>query len=78
VQRLVDDGEAEAAALGWLGTVATRDRAAVARLKNVLNVFAGLPDRVAWENDALRAHAEAGGGPPRPGAFGMPGEARRA
>lgn len=78
VQRLVEDGVAEDAALEWLTTVASRDRAAVERLKNVLNVFAGVPDRVAWENDALRSHAESGAPPPRPGAFGMPEAAQEA
>lgn len=79
VQRLVDDGEAEAAARGWLVLVGTRDRGTVVRLKEVMNAFAGLPDRVAWENDALRAHQESGGAPPRSrGAFGMPGAARDA
>lgn len=78
VQRLVDDGATEEAGLAWLATVASRDRAAVQRLKNVLNVFAGVPDRVAWENDALRSHAESGAPPPRPGAFGMPEAAQEA
>lgn len=78
VQRLVDDGAAEETALEWLATVASRDRAAVHRLKHVLNVFAGVPDRVAWENDALRAHVESGAPPPRPGAFGMPEAAQEA
>lgn len=78
VQRLVDDGATEEAGLEWLTTVASRDRAAVRRLKNVLNVFAGVPDRVAWENDALRSHVESGAPPPRPGAFGMPEGAQEA
>lgn len=78
VQRLVEDGATEEAGLEWLTTVASRDRAAVRRLKNVLNVFAGVPDRVAWENDALRSHVESGAPPPRPGAFGMPEGAQEA
>lgn len=78
VQRLVDDGTSEEVGLAWLVTVASRDRTAVQRLKNVLNVFAGVPDRVAWENDALRSHVESGAPPPRPGAFGMPGAAQEA
>lgn len=78
VQRLVEDGATADAALEWLSTVASRDRAAVQRLKNVLNVFAGVPDRVAWENDALRSHVESGAPPPRPGAFGMPEGAQEA
>jgi hypothetical protein len=40
-----------------------------------LNAFDGLPDRVAWENDAIRGQAEE---PARPGAFGLPGRAREA
>lgn len=76
VQRLVDDGDAERAALDWLVLVGTRDQEAVRRLKHVLHIFAGLPDRVAWENDALRAHQESGGAPPRPrGSFGIAGAA---
>ncbi|MGH3441492.1 MAG: enoyl-CoA hydratase/isomerase family protein [Nitriliruptorales bacterium] len=71
LQRLVDDGEAEAAALEWLALVATRDGPTVARLKKAFNVLAGLEDRVAWENDAMRAlHDDV---PPLPpGPFGMP------
>lgn len=78
VQRLVGDGATEEVALEWLSMVATRDQRAVRRLKNVLNVFSGVPDRVAWENDALRSHVESGGPPPRPGAFGMPEAAQEA
>lgn len=70
VQRIVDDGVAEAAALDWLATVGARDREAVRRLKATLNAFSGLPDRVAWENDALRTHHEEGGTLPRPGVDG--------
>lgn len=71
LQRLVDDGGAEAAAVEWLALVATRDRATVARLKKAFNVLAGLEDRIAWENDAMRAlHDDV---PPLPpGPFGMP------
>jgi enoyl-CoA hydratase/carnithine racemase len=71
VQRIVDDGAAEAAALDWLTTVGARDREAVRRLKATLNAFSGLPDRVAWENDALRTHHEEGGALPRPGVDGV-------
>ncbi|MBW3576205.1 MAG: enoyl-CoA hydratase/isomerase family protein [Actinobacteria bacterium] len=78
VQRLVADDQAEDTALAWLATVASRDRATVARLKQVLNAFAGVPDRVAWENDALRSHVEEGGVPPGPGAFGISDTAQRA
>ena len=74
VQRVVHDGTAEAEAFAWLELVATRDAPTVGRLKRVLNDFAGLADRVAWENDALRGGTEA---PARPGAFGMPARAQR-
>lgn len=60
VQRLVGDGEAEAVALGWLELVASRDVATVTMMKRVFNDFGGLRDRVAYENDALRAQAETG------------------
>lgn len=60
VQRLVDDGGAESAALGWLELVASRDADTVALLKRTFNDFGGLRDRVAYENDALRAQAETG------------------
>lgn len=82
VQRRVTDGQAEGEALGWLTEVASNDAPTVRRLKAALNAFTGLPDRVAWENDALRAHVEGGGGPPRlgdapsGGAFGMPSGAQ--
>lgn len=75
VQRVVVDGEAEATALSWLALVVSRDASTVSRLKQTLNSFAGLPDRVAWENDNLRAGHEAGG-PPRAGAFGIPSSVR--
>lgn len=73
VQRIVDDGAAEEAAAAWLEMVASRDASTVRRLKATLNAFSGLPDRVAWENDALRSHHEEGGALPRPGAFGISG-----
>jgi enoyl-CoA hydratase/carnithine racemase len=69
VQRLVDDGEAEAAARAWLELVASRDAGTVALLKQTFNDFAGLRDRVAYENDALRAQAETGR-LPAPGSVG--------
>jgi hypothetical protein len=56
--------------------VASRHASTVARQKAALNAFSGLPDRVAWENDALRAHHEEGGGPPRSGPFGIPSAAQ--
>lgn len=60
VQRLVDDGTAAEEALAWLSQVAARDRDTVLLLKRVLNDFAGVRDRVAWENDALRTRVETG------------------
>lgn len=64
VQQLVADGEAEAAAIEWLELVASRQPDTVQLLKRLFNDQSGLSDRVAWENDALRAHAEAGPIPP--------------
>lgn len=60
VQRLVPDGEAEAAALTWLELAASRDADTVALLKRVFNDQGGLRDRVAFENDMLRAQQETG------------------
>lgn len=60
VQRLVPDGEALVAALAWLEQVASRDAATVALLKRLFAEHGGLRDRVAFENDALRAQAETG------------------
>jgi enoyl-CoA hydratase len=60
VQRLVDDGAAVDVALAWLRETAERDPATVALLKATMNEQAGLRDRVAYENDALRAQAETG------------------
>jgi enoyl-CoA hydratase/carnithine racemase len=59
-QRLVDDGEAAAAALAWLGEVAERDPATVAVLKRHFLDLSGLRDRTARENDAIRAQAATG------------------
>lgn len=64
VQRLVADGQAAAVGGAWLAEVASRDGPTVALLKRVLNDFGGVRDRVAWENDALRAQAETGQLPP--------------
>ncbi|MDX1511543.1 MAG: enoyl-CoA hydratase/isomerase family protein [Nitriliruptorales bacterium] len=64
VQRLVEDGGATDAAFAWLALVASRQPEAVQLLKRLFNDQSGLSDRVAWENDALRAHAEAGPLPP--------------
>lgn len=60
VQRLVPDGEAEAAAVEWLTQAASRDPATVSLLKQLFNGQSGLRDRVAFENDALRSQAETG------------------
>lgn len=64
VQRIVDDGDAVRAAEDWLAQVASRDAATVQLLKRFLNDFEGVRDRVAFENDALRAQQEAGQLPP--------------
>ncbi|MEX2504658.1 MAG: enoyl-CoA hydratase/isomerase family protein [Egicoccus sp.] len=60
VQRLVPPGGAVAAASTWLEQVAGRDPATVAVLKQMFNDHAGVRNRVAYENDALRAQAETG------------------
>ena len=60
VQRLVPRGETVAAAMAWLELVARRDAATVAVLKAMFNDHAGVRNRVAYENDALRAQAETG------------------
>jgi enoyl-CoA hydratase len=60
VQHLVDDGQALPAALAWLGQVAERDPATVTLLKRLFAEHGGLRDRVAFENDTLRAQAETG------------------
>lgn len=64
VQRSVGAGEGMATALAWLGQVASRDRDTVALLKRMFNDSSGLRDRTMFENDALRATAEAGSLPP--------------
>ncbi len=64
VQRAVPAGEGMAAARGWLGQVVGRDRDTVSLLKRMFNDSSGLRDRVMFENDALRATAEAGPLPP--------------
>ena len=64
VQRLVPDGQAEQVAREWLEQVASRQRGTVLLQKKLLNDFAGVRDRVAFENDALRAQAELGELPP--------------
>jgi enoyl-CoA hydratase/carnithine racemase len=64
VQRLTEPGAALDAAVGWLSQVATRDPGTVRLLKRLLNDHGGVRDRVAFENDALRAQAETGGLPP--------------
>lgn len=60
VQRLVADGDALPTALGWLEQVASRDAPTVALLKRLFAEHGGLRDRVAFENDALRAQVETG------------------
>jgi enoyl-CoA hydratase len=60
VQRVVPDGDALPTALAWLGQVAERDAATVALLKRLFAEHSGLRDRVAFENDALRAQVETG------------------
>lgn len=64
-QRLVDDGRAVDEGLAWLAEVASHDRDTVALLKRLFVDFGGVRDRVAYENDALRAQAEIGALPPR-------------
>lgn len=65
VQRLVEDGDAADAALAWLTEVAGRDRDTVQLLKRLFTDLGGVRDRVAFENDVLRAQAETGGLPPQ-------------
>jgi enoyl-CoA hydratase len=60
VQRVVGDGHTVEAARTWLEQVATRDRETVSLLKRLFNEHAGVRDRVAYENDALRVQAETG------------------
>lgn len=59
-QRLVADGRTREEAVAWLTTVAGRDGATVRVLKRLFNEQGGVRDRLAFENDALRAHAETG------------------
>lgn len=80
VQRLVPSGEGVAEATALAGAIARNDRAAVAYLKRQFDRFSGQSDRIAAENDALHAHAEAGGDfsaltAPKPGAGGWSGGA---
>ncbi|MBW3621503.1 MAG: enoyl-CoA hydratase/isomerase family protein, partial [Actinobacteria bacterium] len=44
VQRLVEDGDSEDAAMAWLASVASRDAATVALLKRTFNDFSGVRD----------------------------------
>lgn len=60
VQQLVEDGGAVPAALAWLEEVARRDAPTVALLKRLFVEHSGLRDRVAFENDAIRAQLETG------------------
>jgi enoyl-CoA hydratase/carnithine racemase len=59
VQDVVDD--ALGAAHARAGAIAGNDPAAVTWLKRQFATFSGLGDRIGAENDALHAHAEAGG-----------------
>ena len=61
VQRLVPAGRTVAAARDWLVQVAGRDARTVALLKRLFDDHGGLRNRVAYENDLLRAQAETGG-----------------
>lgn len=65
VQTVTEDGGAASAANAWLDLVASRDPDTVALLKRLFNDQSGLSDRVAWENDALRAQQETGPIAPR-------------
>jgi len=60
VQRLVPDGTTVDVARAWLVEVAAQDPETVALLKRLFNDHAGVRDRVAFENDALRVQAESG------------------
>lgn len=78
VQRLAESGEALAVARAVAAQIAEHPVDALAYLKRQFGRFSGLPDRVAAENDALRAWAEAGGelgalGGPKPGVGGWAG-----
>lgn len=61
VQRLVATGTVRQAALDLAATLAAQHADAVAHLKRQLDRFSGLSDRIAAENDALHAYAEADG-----------------
>lgn len=61
VQRLVEPGRAVEEALAVAAVIATHHPDAVAHLKRMFERFSGLGDRIAAENDALHALAEAGG-----------------
>lgn len=60
VQQLVADGDATTVALLWLEQVASRDPATIALLKRLFDDHGGMRDRVAFENDLLRAQSETG------------------
>ncbi len=61
VQRVVAAGEARDAALDLAGAIAANADDAVRFLKRMFLGFSGTGDRIAAENDALHAVAEAGG-----------------
>ncbi len=73
VQRVAVEGEALQAGIALARLTAANDPVVVAYLKRQLDRFSGLGDRIAVENDALHALAEAGGDyaaltMPKPGA----------
>ncbi len=61
VQRLVAPGDALPTAVQVATEIARNNADAVRYLKRQFDRFSGLGDRIAAENDALHAHAEAGG-----------------
>ncbi|HUH08617.1 MAG TPA: enoyl-CoA hydratase/isomerase family protein [Egibacteraceae bacterium] len=75
VQRVVGTGEALSAALEIAADILANDPEALTCLKRQFNRFSGLGDRIAAENDALRALAESDGDfgalrAPKPGVSG--------
>jgi enoyl-CoA hydratase/carnithine racemase len=63
VQRLAEPGGAREAGVALGEEVAAHEPGVVAALKRQFAAFSGLGDRVAVENDAVRALVEAGGDP---------------
>lgn len=60
VQRLVADGQALPTAITWLEQVAAHDPGTIALLKRIFDDHGGVRDRLAFDNDLLRAQAETG------------------